>query len=90
MNRIAPSSARGAALIGPWRGRSEAIKTSGVRPPEATGPQPDTVSAPSVVPAATLTQADPAPAARAWGALTEVRASTLLVAGSILETVPST
>jgi len=88
--RIAPSIARGSALLGPCSGRSDAIRMSGVPAPEATSPQTVLLSAPSVVSPATLTHPDPAPTASACGAPTEAFAVTLFVRGSMRATVPST
>ena len=67
---------------------SDATITSGVRPPSdlAAGV---TGSVPSRVAPATLTHADPSPAASACTAPTGIRAVTALVAGSIRATVPS-
>jgi hypothetical protein len=87
--RIAFASTRWSALTGPWSAKSEAIRTSGFPPPEATSPQAEVVRTPFVVPPATLTQATPAPAASACGAPIEVRAVTLFVRGSIRDTLPS-
>ena len=68
---------------------SEAIRTSGFLPPEATSPQAGIVRAPFVVPPATLTQAAPVPAASAWGVPVEVLVVTALVRGSTRDTLPS-
>jgi hypothetical protein len=78
--------ARGAAPLLPCSGRSEAISTSGVRPPESTSLQREAGSVPDCAPAALLTQADPAPAASAWAPPTGM-CVTLFVAGSIRATV---
>ena len=73
----------------PRSGRFEAISTSGRPLPAINSPQALAGSTPLLDPPATLTHAEPAPAASAWAAPTGTRAVTWLVAGSTRETVLS-
>ena len=87
--RIASTIVGVTAALGPPSVRFEAISTSGRPPPATNSPQALAGSTPLLDPPATLTHAEPAPAASAWAAPTGTFAVTWLVAGSTRETVLS-
>ena len=86
--RMASTASAEPSLFGLRSGRSETIRTSGVRPAEATSPQIEAGKGPSRGAAAMLTHVEPAPAASAWGAPSCMRVVTRFVLGSTRETSP--
>ena len=73
----------------PWSGRSDAISTSGVAPPDSTAVHAAAGSVPSPVPPATLTQAEPAPTASDCAASMRTCLVTAFVRPSTRVTTPS-